>query len=204
MNMQTAVRRGFGQTFSWKGRATRSEYWWFVLLSAVCYIACLALSALLENPVLLLVWAVVFIVPTLGLGARRLHDTDRNAAWLLLGLVPYAGLVLLVFYCLPGTPRVNRFGHPDPEQAARAHRKLAGQFGRIGEDHIAAGHAAQALTYARAAGRDIGIGLPQLAEYRDRLGTHEFRRSLDEVLNNADVLVQEVDEAFPPGAIPPN
>jgi uncharacterized membrane protein YhaH (DUF805 family) len=52
-------------------------------------------------------------LPNLAVGARRLHDIDRTAWWLLLHIVPFGALVLLVFACLRGTPGPNRFG-PDP------------------------------------------------------------------------------------------
>ena len=51
------------------------------------------------------------ILPNLAVGARRLHDIDRTACWLLLGLVPVVGfLVPLFFYVRRGTPGSNRFG----------------------------------------------------------------------------------------------
>jgi uncharacterized membrane protein YhaH (DUF805 family) len=47
----------------------------------------------------------------IALAVRRLHDTDRSGWWLLIGLIPIVGsLVLLVFYILPGTQETNRFG----------------------------------------------------------------------------------------------
>jgi len=47
----------------------------------------------------------------IALAVRRLHDTDRSGWWLLIGLIPIVGsLVLLVFYILPGTQGQNRFG----------------------------------------------------------------------------------------------
>ena len=55
------------------------------------------------------------LVPTLAVSVRRLHDTGRSGWWMLLSLVPFGGIVLLVFDCLDSEPGPNRFG-PSPKQ----------------------------------------------------------------------------------------
>ncbi len=51
------------------------------------------------------------ILPNLAVAVRRLHDTGRTGWWVLIGLVPLIGfLVLLWFYVQKGTEGVNRFG----------------------------------------------------------------------------------------------
>ena len=60
--------------------------------------------------------SLALFIPALAVGFRRLHDTDRSAWWLLIGLVPLAGvIVLLVFFCLDGSKGENRFG-PNPKE----------------------------------------------------------------------------------------
>ena len=55
------------------------------------------------------------IVPSIAVAFRRLHDTNRSAWWLLIAFLPLIGsVVLLIFYCLDGTPGPNRFGQ-DPK-----------------------------------------------------------------------------------------
>lgn len=106
-----------------QGRASRSEYWMFVLLYWLVLIGTAIvggilqaiggdlLSAIIYVPVGLLM--IVGMVPSLSVAFRRLHDTGRSAWWLLAAFIPFVGgLVLLVFYCLPGTPGENRFGPP--------------------------------------------------------------------------------------------
>ena len=59
---------------------------------------------------------LALLVPNLSVGARRLHDTGRSAWWLLLLLVPCAGVVvLIVLACLPSQPHANQYGvGPEP------------------------------------------------------------------------------------------
>jgi uncharacterized membrane protein YhaH (DUF805 family) len=124
-----------------RGRARRSEYWYFVLfLVLVNIVASILDSALFGSsstgPLGSLV-GLAFLVPALAAATRRLHDTDRSGWWQLIVLVPAlltigllvpgigfllyglgmlgvlaAGILLLVWLCQRGTPGPNRFGTP--------------------------------------------------------------------------------------------
>ncbi|MDO5639496.1 MAG: DUF805 domain-containing protein [Neisseria sp.] len=62
-----------------------------------------------------LLYGVAMIFPSLAVLVRRLHDTDRSGWWVLIGLIPFVGsIVLLVFSVLDGTDGSNRFGE-DPK-----------------------------------------------------------------------------------------
>jgi uncharacterized membrane protein YhaH (DUF805 family) len=58
------------------------------------------------------------IIPSISVSVRRLHDTSRSGWWLLIGLIPLIGaIVLLVFVCLDSTPGTNTYG-PNPKEVA--------------------------------------------------------------------------------------
>ena len=58
------------------------------------------------------------LIPSIAVTVRRLHDTARSGWWILIGLVPIVGgLILLVFTVLDGTPGENNYG-PDSKTAA--------------------------------------------------------------------------------------
>ena len=105
------------------GRARRKEYWLFALGVWLAEIVLMGVSGgfssspnILGSSVLV-VFCLALFVPSLAVGFRRLHDTDRSAWWLLIGLLPLVGAItLLVFFCFDGTPGPNRFG-PDPKGA---------------------------------------------------------------------------------------
>ena len=107
------------------GRASRSEYWLFVLAMVIVSIVAGIADALLlggtDGPNMKVISALTslfFVVPSLSYGARRLHDTNRSGWWLLLALIPLLGsLALFVFFVLRGTEGDNRFG-PDPLASA--------------------------------------------------------------------------------------
>ncbi len=108
------------------GRSRRKEYWYFVLFNVIVSLVLSAVDALLgtfssaSNVGLLSgIYGLAVIVPSIAVSVRRLHDIDRTGWWVLIGLVPVIGtIVLLVFAVLEGTPGENRFG-PNPKASGK-------------------------------------------------------------------------------------
>jgi len=98
--------------FAYRGRASRSAFWWFALLEVIAYLI-VGLVSDASRPagiVLDVVVGLPLLLVGLSLAVRRLHDTDRSGWWWWIGFVPFVGgIVLLVFYLLPGTPGPNRY-----------------------------------------------------------------------------------------------
>ena len=100
------------------GRAPRAEYWWFYLLIIVGYVIATILDSMLglgqtvgPYGVLMCVFALAMLIPSIAAGIRRLHDTDRSGWWLLIGLVPLIGaIVLIVFFVSQGNQGPNKYG----------------------------------------------------------------------------------------------
>ena len=75
-------------------------------------------TGFLHLRILSTLYALAVLVPSLAVGARRLHDTNRSGWWQLIGLVPIIGLiVLIVFYIQDSEPGQNQYG-PDPRGTA--------------------------------------------------------------------------------------
>jgi len=97
------------------GRSSRKEYWLF-LLGQVIFGLIAALVAIELYGVFLL----ATIIPSLAVYVRRLHDTNRSGWWVLIGLIPLVGnIVLFIFLVTRGTSGDNDYG-PDPLQPANA------------------------------------------------------------------------------------
>jgi uncharacterized membrane protein YhaH (DUF805 family) len=123
MNMIEATKACFSKYVTFSGRARRAEYWWFVLATVLVSIVLGVIDAVIgfgEFGLLSNIWSLAVFLPSIAAGARRLHDTDRSAWWLLIMLLPLIGwIVLIVFFAQKGTAGANRFG-PDPLRGDRA------------------------------------------------------------------------------------
>lgn len=98
------------------GRARRQEYWFFVLISTLIFIAAmLADAALGTGSAIFLLASLGLAVPSWAVTFRRLHDINVSGAWALLSLIPVLGsIVLLIMTLIDGTPGDNDHG-ADPK-----------------------------------------------------------------------------------------
>lgn len=123
-----AISRFFKKYATFAGRASRSEYWWWMLanviissvLSAVSYGLGAAGVGASETPgvgtvsivgiVLASAWALAVLIPGLALTWRRLHDTNRSGGFFFLALIPFVGsIIVLILTLLPSDPAGARF-----------------------------------------------------------------------------------------------
>ncbi|MCV6620690.1 MAG: DUF805 domain-containing protein [Cellvibrionaceae bacterium] len=96
------------------GRARRKQYWMFVLFYFIFSIVVSIVDSILGTMFLGMIFGLAMLVPSLAIGARRLHDTGRSGWWQLLLLIPLIGfIVLLVFYVQDSHPD-NDYG-PNPK-----------------------------------------------------------------------------------------
>lgn len=100
------------------GELREKEYWIFTLVNKVTfwsliYLASYSSSAFYLRANITLIYIAIFIVPTLAVEARRLHDSGKTGWWQLLNLVPFGGAVLLVFCIIESDEGDNKYG-PNP------------------------------------------------------------------------------------------
>lgn len=108
------------------GRARRKEYWYFVLFYLLIHAGLSFIQSMLwgtygtyyyggHGGILTSFFALVMLVPSLAVGVRRLHDTNRSGWWLLIGMIPIVGAVILIWFMVQDSqPGNNRFG-PNPK-----------------------------------------------------------------------------------------
>ena len=118
MDLKQSVLRCLRDKYAdFNGRAGREEFWWFalfcVLVAAVFGILRLHTLGMLANLALLL--------PSLAVGARRLHDTGKSGWFQLVYLVPFVGLILMIYWLVQPSVGANEYGagpaEPDAAQA---------------------------------------------------------------------------------------
>ena len=109
MPLMDAAKTCVQKSFTIEGRASRSEYWWFMLILAVAQIGLDAADTALGTPLSLLILAM--IPANITVAIRRLHDLGKSGWMLLLGIIPLIGvLVLLYWFVSDGQPHANDYG----------------------------------------------------------------------------------------------
>jgi uncharacterized membrane protein YhaH (DUF805 family) len=139
-----ALKSGFRNAFVYRGRASRSAFWWFQLAAGLPWMVLAVLSIWAINSpaspsavaaqypfstwllaAASLLALIVYLVPTIALTVRRLHDINQSGWWALVSFFPGGSLALLVLTVLPGTPGPNRFDRPDGRPGAIARHSTA-------------------------------------------------------------------------------
>ena len=114
MTFSEAIKSGFDHYTKFDGRAGRPPFWWWFLFGVLVAIGANILDAILGT------WGVInglaalaLLLPNISVSIRRLHDTDHSGWWILIGLIPIIGfIVLLVFYLREGDAGENKYGPP--------------------------------------------------------------------------------------------
>ena len=114
MSFFEAVSSCLSQYATFRGRATRAEFWWFflfvLLASLIIQALFMAFAGPLGGSMAVLAFGIAMLLPSLAVGARRLHDMDYSGWWQLLHLIGIGTLVLWIWMMFPGSKDTNRFG----------------------------------------------------------------------------------------------
>jgi uncharacterized membrane protein YhaH (DUF805 family) len=108
------------------GRARRKEYWLFFLFNIIISIVIGIIDGMVGTSgavgslgLLGGLYTLAVLIPGIAVAVRRLHDTSRSGWWILIGLIPIIGvIVLIVFMVQDGTPGENQFGKNPKEVMA--------------------------------------------------------------------------------------
>lgn len=120
MHLEQAVSSVLSQYAVFTGRARPSEYWFWILATVLVSMAAGTIDVASGVPIAGLMVSVAGIVPTLAVGARRLHDLGRSGWWQLIVFVPVAGvIILMVWFVTDGELQDNQYGS-NPKNAALA------------------------------------------------------------------------------------
>lgn len=131
MGFNESVKSVFSKYATFSGRASRSEYWYFVLFNLIITIPLFIVGAIIgallgsgESSMvtaifvgygLVAIYSLGIIIPSIAVAVRRLHDSGKSGWLYLLVLIPYlGGLVIFVFMLLESAPD-NKYG-PNPNK----------------------------------------------------------------------------------------
>ncbi|MFZ7087249.1 DUF805 domain-containing protein [Curtobacterium sp. RRHDQ10] len=134
-----AFTRFWKKYAAFSGRASRSEYWWWSLWNVIVVAVLSTIVGVIaaatgdysthaaatstgasagvetQSPagIILVVWYLAVLIPTIAIQVRRLHDVNLRGWWVLLALIPFlGGIAVLVMTILPSNPEGQRFDRP--------------------------------------------------------------------------------------------
>lgn len=117
MNFGNSISTCMGKYGTFSGRAIRSEYWWFYLFTVLMsWGSTLVAGSMFSfgdpmGEVLPLIISLVFFVPVIAAGSRRLHDMGKSGWWQLLFIIPIIGWILLIIWmCTDSEKDKNIYG----------------------------------------------------------------------------------------------
>ena len=110
MDFVTAVRRCLLEKYAdFNGRASRPEFWWFVL---ACFIVNVLMGAIFRGWISSII-SLALLVPSIAVGARRLHDIGKSGWLQLIAIIPIIGWIVLIYWAAqPGQAEANQYGPP--------------------------------------------------------------------------------------------
>ena len=118
MDFQTSIKTCFNKFAVFSGRASRSEFWFFVLFTILGGIIAVIIDVMIlgypfeESGPINLIFSVALIVPSISVTARRLHDINKSGWWQLLWITIIGGILLIIWYATKGENKKNKFGPP--------------------------------------------------------------------------------------------
>ena len=118
MNFQTSIKTCFSKFAVFSGRASRSEFWFFVLFGFLGGIITVIIDVMIlgypyeENGPINLIFSVTLIIPSIAVTARRLHDINKSGWWQLLWITIIGGILLIIWHASEGENKKNKFGPP--------------------------------------------------------------------------------------------
>jgi uncharacterized membrane protein YhaH (DUF805 family) len=106
MNFTQAVKTCLMQKYvEFSGRAGRPEFWWFFLFQ---FLAMMVATVFGEVAYWLV--AIALLLPNIGVAVRRLHDIGKSGWFLLLGLIPLLGFLVLIYFWVQPSGPANAWG----------------------------------------------------------------------------------------------
>lgn len=117
------TKKAFNNYATFSGRARRKEYWLFYLATIIIAMAfgfiegfskgVMGIGSMDDTSISSLILTLVFFIPTIAAGSRRLHDIGRSGWWQLLWCIPLIGWIIIIILLAKDTsPQTNEWGSP--------------------------------------------------------------------------------------------
>jgi uncharacterized membrane protein YhaH (DUF805 family) len=113
MSFVDATKSGIGKSFTFSGRSSRSEYWWWMLAGILFQIICIVI-AILGDVGVAAIFPTLLVLPTTTMIVRRLHDLEKSGWWFLIVFIPLIGILYLIYLFIQEGDMSENFYGPVP------------------------------------------------------------------------------------------
>ncbi|WP_115126643.1 DUF805 domain-containing protein [Synechococcus sp. GEYO] len=104
-----AFTTAWKKSFTYGGKATRAEYWWFYLVNLIAILGVYVLTGIPAGNIsvdivssLFIIYALASVFPNLSIGVRRLRDIGKKWTWIFISFVPFiGGIWFIILMCQP-------------------------------------------------------------------------------------------------------
>ncbi len=107
VDLLTAIKLFFKNYTNFKGRASKSEYWWVMLFTLLIGFI----------PGIGTLLSLFCLIPGIAVALRRLHDTGKAGTYYFIALIPFVGIILLLLQMLKDSDGDNQYGPANPQTA---------------------------------------------------------------------------------------
>lgn len=115
MSFVDSIKTCFQKYVDFNGRARRSEYWYFYLFYVIVGTIAGVISNAIGSQIISTIVSLAFLLPSLAVAVRRLHDIGKKWTWIFMGLIPLVGWIIMITYMVKDSePGDNQFG-PNPK-----------------------------------------------------------------------------------------
>ena len=115
MTFFEAVKTCFLNYANFKGRASRSEFWYFSLFNSIVAIILMIIGGMpskYHNNTMLTLYNLAVFCPALAVSWRRLHDIGKSGKSYLINLIPIiGGIIFIVWAAQDSQHGTNQYGH---------------------------------------------------------------------------------------------
>lgn len=114
MTFSESISTVFSKYADGKGRASRSEYWWWNLfVFLLTFVVTLVEIAMGLDEVLTSILSIGLLLPNICVSIRRCHDSNHSGWWI---ICPVVNIVMMF---LPSDPNANEYGEPEISSAEK-------------------------------------------------------------------------------------
>lgn len=116
MNFQSSIKTCFNKFAQFSGRASRSEFWFFVLFGTIGSAVAVVIDTMIfnysweEDGPIYIIFQIIIFIPSIAVGSRRLHDIDKSGWWQLLIFTIIGIIPLIIWFAKKGYNKKNLYG----------------------------------------------------------------------------------------------